>query len=63
MNIKELKEMIKDIPDNTEIFVGKRMTEFDYGLINSAKIKEINFMEDFGDKPLCKANVLVLEEE
>ncbi len=43
MTIKELREAIKDLPDNMEVFMYERQTEFAYGLVNSAKVKEIKF--------------------
>ena len=46
MKIKELKEKIKNLPDNMDVFVAERKTEFAYGLINSAIVKKINLVED-----------------
>lgn len=46
-----------------DIFVGERLTEFKYGLVNSAKVKSINFMEEPNGKVLAKDSVLILEED
>jgi len=63
MTIKELKEKIKDLPDHMDVFVDERLTEFRYGLVNSAKVKEINFMEEPDGEVLSTDNVLVLTED
>lgn len=62
MTIKKLKEAIANLPDTMEVFVTERKTEFKYGLVNSASVKTINFLEDDG-KPLAKGKVLVIDEE
>lgn len=46
MTVKELKSIIADLPDNMQIFMDERLTEFRYGLVNSAYVKEILFLED-----------------
>lgn len=46
MTIKELKEIIKDLPDNMDVFIGERISEFTYGLVNSARLREIHFYDD-----------------
>lgn len=63
MIIKELKQIIENLPETMEVFVDERSTEFTYGLVNSAKVKEIDFMEEPNGKPICKDKVLVLSEE
>ena len=65
MNIKQLKEKIANLPDDMEVFVSERVTEFAYGLVNSATVKEINFSEDESpaSKVLAMDVVLILSEE
>lgn len=68
MTIKELKRKIADLPDSMEVFVAERKTEFSYGLVNSAYVKEIFFTEDEFPteneiKKAPKENVFVLDEE
>lgn len=63
MNIKELKEKIKDLPDLMDVFVCERKTEFTYGLVNSAFVKKINFMEEPDGEVLAQEPVLLLDEE
>lgn len=46
MTVKELKEKLSKYPDNMEVFVAERLTEFTYGLVNSCYSKEIRFTED-----------------
>lgn len=63
MTVKELKEKIANLPDNMDVFVAERKTEFTYGLVNSASVKKINFMEEPNGEVLAQDNVLVLDEE
>lgn len=63
MNIKQLKEKIANLPDTMEVFVAERKTEFAYGLVNSARVMNINFMEDLDGEVLAQDDVLVIDEE
>lgn len=63
MTIKQLKEKIDNLPDNMDVFVAERKTEFAYGLVNSALVKQINFMEEPNGEILAEEDVLVLDEE
>lgn len=63
MIIKELKDKIQNLPDLMEVYVDERMTNFRYGLVNSAQVREINFMEEPDGEALCKDNVFVLSED
>jgi hypothetical protein len=62
MTVKELKEKIANLPDSMDVFVAERKTEFTYGLVNSAFVKKIDFVEEPGGEVLAQDNVLVLEE-
>jgi hypothetical protein len=46
MTIKELKKQIENLPDNMDVFIGERVTEFKYGLANSGSVKEIDFHDE-----------------
>lgn len=63
MTVKELKEIISSLPDNMDVFVAERKTEFTYGLVNSAFVKKIPFVEEPDGEVLAQYNVLVLDEE
>lgn len=68
MTIKELKQKIADLPDSMEVFVAERKTEFRYGLVNSAFVKEIFFTEDEFPtedeiKQAPREKVLIIDEE
>ena len=63
MSIKDLKEKIKDLPDTMEVFIDERVTEFTYGLVNSVKVKRVDFVEETGSEVLATDDVLVLSEE
>lgn len=63
MTVKQLKEILAKLPDHMDVFVAERKTEFAYGLVNSAEVKKINFMEEPDGPVLSKDKVLVLDEE
>lgn len=66
MTIKELKLKIENLPDNMEVFIGERVTEFSYGLVNSAEVKNVLFYDEGDpDNEEVQANddVFVLTEE
>ena len=66
MNIKQLKDKIENLPDNMEVFIGERVTEYSYGLVNSAEVRNILFydMDDPDNEEIqAKDEVLVLTEE
>lgn len=63
MKIKELRELIKYLPGNMDVFIAERKTEFRYGLVNSTYTKEINFMEEPDGKVEAKEIVFILDEE
>lgn len=66
MTVKQMIEQLQLLPDNMDVFVAERKTDFGYGLVNSLYTKEIPFHEDpFGseieDAP--RVNVVVIDEE
>jgi len=64
MNLKEFRERTKNMPDNTDIYIGERLTEFKYGLVNSAAFKTISMTEEpDGSGESAKDDVLILEED
>ncbi len=63
MTVKELKHELSKYPDNMEVFVAERKTEFSYGLVNSVFSKEINMMEEPDSEPLAKETVVIIDEE
>lgn len=63
MTVKELKNKLDGVPDNMQVFVGERMTDFKYGAVNTASVMEIEFMEEPFGEPLCTDNVFVLTED
>jgi hypothetical protein len=63
MNIKELKKIIKDLPDTMDVFMDERLTDFTYGLVNTAKVREIDFMKEPDGEVISSDNVLVLSED
>lgn len=63
MTVRQLKEELSKYPDNMDVFVADRKTEFAFGLVNSAYTKELSFHEDFEGKPIAFETVVILDEE
>ena len=65
MTKKQLLEAIQHLPDDMDVFMGERLTEFTYGLVNSAQVKEIEFKEDPDpdSRVLAREKVIILTED
>lgn len=63
MTVKKLIEKLSQYPENMEVFMADRKTDFAYGLLNSVRKQEINFMEEPNGKVLSKEDVVILDEE
>lgn len=63
MTVKALKLLLATLPDNMEVFVAERKTTYNYGLVNSGYVREINFLEDPDGDPISHDVVFVLDEE
>lgn len=67
MTVKELKQKLDQFPENMEVFIAERKTEFAYGLLSSVRTQEITFSEDPypdpEDEPRATDTVVVLDEE
>ena len=63
MTVKELKEKIKNLPDNMQVFMDERKTDCRYGLVNSARVDNVDFIcEDF-ETVEWSEDSLILDEE
>lgn len=62
MKVKDFKNLPEEF-DNLDVFMSERTTDFTYGLVNSFKIKEINFSEEPDGEVLAREKVLILDEE
>mgnify|MGYP003643186887 CR=1 FL=1 len=63
MTVKELIKELKKHPENMDVFVAERKTEFTYGLVNTISKKEIDFTEEPDGEVFLKDNVIVIHEE
>jgi len=63
MTVKKLIETLSQYPENMEVFMAERKTEFTYGLLNSVSKQEINFMEEPNGEVLSRDEVVILDEE
>ena len=63
MTVGELKTELEKHPDNMQVFVAERKSEFTYGLINSVYKKKINLKEEPDGEVLATETVVVIDEE
>lgn len=63
MTVGELKQVLDSVPDHYDVFMDERVTEFTYGVVNSAEVKTVDFMEEPRGEILATGVVLVLSEE
>jgi hypothetical protein len=62
MTIKELKQAIADLPDDMDVYIGERLTMYEYGLLNSLRVGEIDFYNE--DVELLRTEkALILTED
>lgn len=62
MNVKELINELEKYPDNMDVFIDERATDFTYGLLNSVKVKKVNFKEDPNGQTLATNDCIILSE-
>lgn len=63
MTVEKLIKELEKYPGHMEVFMGERLTEFRYGLVNSVTSKEIAFSEEEESKVLATDQVVILSEE
>lgn len=63
MNVKKLKAILKNCPDDMQVFINQNNTEFVHSLVASATVEDISFFEHPKSKPLASDNVLVIKDE
>lgn len=64
MKIKQLKDELSKYPDNMDVYMAERKTEFKYGLLNGVSKLKISFVEDPHDEAaMAMEDVIILDEE
>jgi hypothetical protein len=63
MTVKQLKEILATVPDEIEVYMDERKTEFRFGLVNSAEVRNVSFSEEPDSDPICDNPCIVLSEE
>jgi hypothetical protein len=65
MTVKELKTELSKYPENMDVFIAERKTDFTFGLLNSVTKREVTFSEDpdYVTELNAKDDVLILDEE
>lgn len=63
MTKKQLIEKLAPYPDDMDVFVASRKTEFTYGLVNSVRVEKIGMSEDPWDEPKCYVDAIIIDEE
>ena len=63
MTIRQLKDLIADLPDNMQVAV--RNEEYDFPIRPAAKADVVNveFREDHGEASLCDEKMLVITHD
>ena len=63
MTVKELKQKLHEYPDNMEVFICGGKTEFEFGLLNSVRKKNIRFYDSDDSEVEAFDDCVVLDEE
>ena len=63
MHKDELMKTLSEVEGNPEIYMDVRVTNFKYGLVNTAKVKKIRFSEQPDSEVLAEDHVIVISEE
>ena len=63
MTKKELIEKLASFPDEMDVYVAERKTDFAYGLLDNVFAKNIIMQEEPGGKKLAIQKVIILDEE
>ncbi len=63
MTVKQLKLQLEKYPDNMEIFMAERTTDFQFGYLHRVYSKKINFMEEPDGEVLSEDTVVILTED
>lgn len=50
MTVAQLIKELEKYPDNMDVFIDTRKTEFTYGLLNSVRTDIVTFIEDMEDE-------------
>lgn len=62
MNVKQLKEAIKDLPDNMDVMIYETFSEFTHTTAERAEVEDVGFYEEPGGKKLASEKCLVIRE-
>lgn len=63
MTVREIKERLNKFPDNMDVFISARKSEFAYGLANSVYMKKINFVDEPKGEVAAREMVVIIDEE
>lgn len=63
MTVKELIKTLQMYPQNMDVFMDERTTDFQYGLVNNAVVKKIKFKEEVDSEIWAEAEAVILSEE
>lgn len=62
MTVKQLKEKLNDFPDNMDVFLAERQTEYAFGLLNSVGSQDVVFDPENGEESV-ELECVVLSED
>lgn len=62
MTVKTLKRLLASYPDDMEVMLAERTTDFGYAPLETVESREIPFSEEPGGKELSRDTVIILSE-
>lgn len=63
MTVKELIKKLEHYPEDMEVFIAQRRTDFSFGLLNRVTHNEIDICETPNSEVLSSQEVVILDEE
>lgn len=63
MTVKQLIELLSKLPQEYDVMLAERTSDFAYGPVESIYIKSIPFTEEPGGKELSRNKVVVIDED
>lgn len=63
MTVGQLIDELSQYPEDMDVFLAERKSDFDFGLLNSVNQAQLNFKEDSDGETTSTLNCVILDEE
>lgn len=64
MTVIQLIHQLNKYPNDMDVFLAERKTEFSFGLLNSVTKQKVDFFDSVDDEePICSTECVILDEE